>query len=44
MEDKSDGQLSTKNQDLAFFTLGGEARRPIKVDVKIRRQTFNDGN
>ena len=35
MEDKSDDQLSTENQDLALFTLGGEARRPIKVDVKI---------
>ena len=35
MEDKSDDQLSTENRDLALFTLGGEARRPIKVDVKI---------
>ena len=35
MEDKSDDQLSTENQDLALFTLGGEARQLIKVDVKI---------
>ena len=35
MENKSDNQLSTENQDLALFTLGGEPRRPIKVDVKI---------
>ena len=35
MQDKSDDQLLTENQDLALFTLGREARRPIKVDVKI---------